>query len=64
LRTLAELGFIETKPGPSGELSYALILNPYEVIKRHHAKKHPGITQAAYNALRQRTIEIGADDLD
>lgn len=64
LRRLAELGFIETKPGPSGDLSYALILNPYQVIKRHHAKKHSGITEAAYNALQQRAIDIGADDLE
>jgi hypothetical protein len=64
LRALAEFGFIETKPGPSGELSYALILNPYLVIKRHHGRKHSGITEAAYNALQQRAIDIGADDLE
>ena len=64
LRTLVELGFIETKPGPSGELSYALLLNPYQVIKKHHGKKHSGITEATYNALQQRAIDIGADDLE
>jgi len=64
VRTLAELGFIETKPGPSGDLSYALILNPYQIIKKHHSKTHSGITEAAYNALQQRAIDIGADDLE
>jgi hypothetical protein len=64
LRALAEFGFIETKPGPSGELSYALLVNPYQVIKKHHGKRHSGISEAAYNALQQRAIEIGADDLD
>lgn len=64
LRALAELGFIETKPGPSGELGYALLVNPYQVIKKHHGKKHSGITEAAYNALQQRAIDIGADDLE
>jgi hypothetical protein len=64
MRALAELGFIEVKPGPSGELSYALILNPYHVIKKHRAKKTPGLTEAAYNALQQRAIDIGADDLE
>ena len=64
MRTLAAFGFIETKPGPSGDLSYALILNPYLVIKRHHGNKHSGITEAAYNALQQRAIDIGADDLE
>jgi hypothetical protein len=62
MRALAELGFIEVKPGPSGELSYALILN--HVIKKHRAKKTPGLTEAAYNALQQRAIDIGADDLE
>lgn len=64
MRTLAQLGFIDIEPGPSGDLSYALILNPYQVIKDHHQKKNPGVTAAAYNALQQRATEIGADDLD
>jgi len=64
LRSIAQLGFIETKPGPAGELSYALLVNPYQVIKKHHGHKHSGITEAAYNALQQRAIDIGADDLD
>ena len=64
MRVLADLGFIEIKPGPSGELSYALLLNPYHVVKKHRENKNLGITEAAYNALQQRAIDIGADDLD
>lgn len=64
IRRLADLGFIDIKPGSSGHLSYALILNLYQVIKHHHQKKHPGVSAAAYNALQQRATEIGADDLD
>lgn len=63
IRALAELGFINVRPGPSGEMSYALIYNPYHVIKKHHEKKHPGITTDLSNALAARAIEIGADDL-
>lgn len=60
---LAELGFISIKPGPSGPMSYALIYNPYKVIQRLYAAKMPGLLADKYNALLQRTIEIGASDL-
>jgi hypothetical protein len=60
---LSELGFIDIKSGPSGEISYVLILNPYDVIKKHYENKHPGIPQDMYNALSARAIEIGATDL-
>jgi hypothetical protein len=64
VRILSELGFIDVKPGPSGDMSYALIYNPYEVIKRHHKKRHPGLTLDMYNAISARAIEIGANDLE
>ena len=60
---LAELGFIDVKAGPSGDISYALIFNPYDIIKRYHEEKHPGITESMYNALVARAIEIRAKDL-
>jgi hypothetical protein len=63
IRILAELGFIDLKAGPSGDISYALIYNPYEVIKRHKESKHLGITEELYNSLVARAINIGADDL-
>ena len=55
------LGFINTQPGPSGPMSYALILNPYKVIKGHSKKKE--VSTELYNALLVRAIEIGANDL-
>ncbi len=39
LDNLASLGFIDLKSGPSGPASYALIWNPYLVIKDHHDRK-------------------------
>ena len=64
IRILAQLGFIDVKPGPSGELSYALIWNPYHVVKAHYKAKTPGMREDLFNALIQRANEIGADDLD
>jgi hypothetical protein len=64
MKILAELGFIDIKEGPSGPMSYALILNPYLVIRRHLHQKHPGIRVDKYNALMERAGEIGATDLD
>jgi hypothetical protein len=63
MRILAELGFIDIQPGPSGPVSYAVILNPYRVIRRHREKKTPGLSIEAYNALVTRVAEIGATDL-
>lgn len=61
---LKEKGFVDTKPGASGELSYVVLLNPYHVIRRHYEAKHPGITEARYIALMARAHEIRATDLD
>ncbi len=60
---LQELGFVSIQPGPSGPMSYALILNPYKVIQRLFQKRMPGLLTDKYNALVHRTIEIGANDL-
>jgi len=64
VKILADLGFIDVKPGSSGPFSYALIFNPYLVIKAHHEKGTAGLGEDQYNALMERAIEIGADDLD
>jgi hypothetical protein len=64
MKLLAQLGFINIKEGPSGPMSYALILNPYLVIRRHMQEGHPGVRADKYNALMQRAGEIGASDLD
>lgn len=64
IRKLAELNFIILAEGPSGALSYALITNPYLVIRRHHQEKTPGLLARKYNALLDRASEIQADDFD
>jgi hypothetical protein len=45
-------------------MSYALILNPYLVIRRLHDQGTPGLREDKYNALIERAGEIGATDLD
>jgi hypothetical protein len=64
MKLLAQLGFVDIKEGPSGPMSYALILNPYLVIRRHMQQGHPGVRADKYNAIIQRAGEIGAADLD
>jgi hypothetical protein len=64
MKILAELGFIDLKPGPSGPMSYALILNPYLVIRRLMREGNPGIRLDKYHALIERAGEISATDLD
>src|ERR1700733_10310760 len=53
MKLLAELGFIEIQSGPSGAMSYALILNPSLVI-RLHDQKRSGLREDKYNALVER----------
>lgn len=63
MKLLEQLGFIDIKSGPSGPLSYALIFNPYLVIKQHHEADTPGLREDKYNALVARALEIKATDL-
>lgn len=62
VRRLAQLGFIDVKPGPLGELSYAILFNPFHVIKRAYLEEK--IPEGKWQALVIRANEIGADDLD
>lgn len=64
IRKLAELGFLKIKGGQAGQLSHALIMNPYLVIKKLHQDKHVGLSQEKYDALVERAVEISATDLD
>ena len=50
------------KGGPSGDLSYAVIYNPYYVIKRAHIAKQ--VHDNKWQALAIRANEIGAFDLE
>lgn len=65
MQRLAGLGFIGVKGGPLGDLSYAVIYNPYYVIKRAHIAKQ--VHDNKWQALAIRANEIGAfdpEDLD
>ena len=45
LDVLAELRFIDIKSGATGSASYALLWNPYVVIKLHHDNKNDGLRE-------------------
>jgi hypothetical protein len=62
VRLLAELGFINVLPGPTGDLSYALFWNPYHVLKVHYQAGR--IRKAKWTALEVRAGEVRATDLD
>jgi hypothetical protein len=64
MRELANLGFIRIASGTAGEFSHAVILNPHFAIRRLHAAKTVGLTVPAYNALVERAIAIGAEDMN
>ncbi|TWB00739.1 hypothetical protein [Gluconacetobacter diazotrophicus] len=62
VRRLAELGFIDLKSGPLGDMSYAVFFNPYHIIKRAYLNKQ--VAEDKFRALVIRANEIGAFDLD
>lgn len=62
VRRLADLGFIDVQPGALGDLSYAIFLNPYHILKRHFIAGQ--INAAKWQALVIRALEIGAYDFD
>lgn len=64
IKKLHELGFIEVAEGSAGIYSYALILNPYLVIRRLFTVGGSHIPVDKYNALIDRAIEISAGDMD
>jgi hypothetical protein len=62
MQRLANLGFIGVKPGPLGDLSYAVIYNPYHVIKRAYVAGQ--VHENKWQALVIRANEVSAFDLD
>jgi hypothetical protein len=62
VRKLADLGFIDVLPGPTGDLSYALFYNPYHVLKRHYLAGR--IQKKKWTTLEVRATEVKATDLD
>jgi hypothetical protein len=63
MQLLHGLHFIDIKPGKSGQISHVLIWNPHRVIRLHHQNKTPGLVEANFNALLERALEIGANDM-
>jgi hypothetical protein len=63
INVLNDLKFIDVKPGKSGAISHVLIWNPHRVIRRHHLEKTPGLVEANFNALLERALDIGANDM-
>lgn len=63
MQLLQSLSFIDIKPGRSGAISHVILWNPHRVIRYHHDKKTPGLVEANYNALLERAIDIGANDM-
>jgi len=62
LDILQRLGFIKLAPGAQGARSFALIFNPYVVLKT--LKKTGKVSITAYNALLSAANAVGATDLD
>ncbi|MGF7156648.1 hypothetical protein [Novosphingobium gossypii] len=62
MKRLAALEFIGTVPGPLGEMSFAILYNPFHVLKRAHiAKKLP---ENYWRSLIIRANEVGATDFE
>lgn len=61
MKKLEELGFIQTKPGLSGDYHYVLIMNPIQVIQKIYRGKPRDV---AYTTLLGRLVQVGADDID
>lgn len=64
LKLLEELGFIRLASGSSGDCSYALLLNPYHVIKARYESKTGGVRGDKYNALVARSLDIDDESLE
>lgn len=63
IKILQDLQFIDVKPGKSGPISHVLIWNPHHAIRWHHQQKTPGLVEANFNALLEKALEIGANDM-
>jgi hypothetical protein len=63
INLLKDLKFIDVKPGKSGAISHILLWNPHYIIRWHQGQKTPGLVEANFNALLERALEIGANDM-
>jgi len=58
MKKLAELGFIISREGPSGDFHYVLLANPNAAIER--MRDHNLVQDGLYARFRDRVIDIGA----
>lgn len=62
LDILKKLGFIDLAPGAQGPRGFALLYNPYLIIRR--LKKAGKVEAGMFNALLSHATAIGATDLN
>jgi len=58
MRRLRELGFIRTKPGPSGEFHFILLLNPNIAVEM--MRRNGQIQDSLYGRFIERVADVGA----
>jgi hypothetical protein len=63
IKILNDLNFISVKPGKFGEISHILIWNPHRIIRWHRQQRTIGMNEMNFNALLERALEIGANDM-
>jgi len=59
MASLKDMGFIDSRPGSSGDFHYVLIYNPHKVVFGIKDKIQPQM----FMQLNDRAIDIGATDL-
>jgi len=59
MQTLLDLGFIDAKPGSSGNFHFVLLFNPHWVVWT----LKPKIQDQAFMQLMDRAVDIGAKDM-
>lgn len=62
MNRLAAMNFIGVKSGAFGDLSYAVVYNPFHIIKRAFISGH--VPSNKYQALLMRANEVGAWDFE
>lgn len=62
MNILKDLGFIDFRPGTASNFQYVLIFNPLIVIAEAYTRLQIP-EDMAYEALKARLIEVGADEL-
>jgi hypothetical protein len=58
MRRLRELGFIRTKPGPSGEFHFILLLNPNIAVEM--MRRNDQVQDGLYGRFIERVADVGA----